>query len=137
MPWEFQHQALPAFHDHGWKRDEMAAWDDVWAAPVAGNAGGVPRTAAAGRAKHDPPAVVLTGPTRDELRAAGLAEAVDPRKVSVAEDAVGFARRLQALRKGRLLDPAHQDIREYVRLAYVPYQLTNALDRVAGEERPA
>ena len=118
MPWEFQHQAMPAFHDQSWKRDEMAAWDEVWAAvsvPARAAFLGLPLPA---RARQDPPEVILTGPARDELRAAGLAEAVDPKRVSIAAKSVGFAKRLRALRECRLLDPAGGELREYVRAAF-------------------
>ena len=133
MPWEFKHQAIPAFHDHGWKRADMAAWDDVWAGLSA-----VARTAflelpPPARARQEPPAVVLAGPARDELLAVGLTEQVDPRKVRVADEAVGFSKRLHVLRTCRLLDPTHQDLREYVHSAYLSYQMTTALDRVLAK----
>src|SRR3569623_3432774 len=108
----------------------MVGWDEVWAGvsvPARAAFLGLPLPA---RARHDPPEVILTGPARDELRAAGLAEAVDPKRVSIAANAVGFARRLRALRECRLLDPAGGELREYVRSAFLSYQLPSALDRV-------
>ena len=130
MTWKFQQQALPAFHDQSWKRAEMEPWDDVWAGLSPGARAAFLEMPAPHYPKQNPPSVVLVGPTRDELLAAGLAEEIDARKARVAEEAIGFAKRLQALRICKLLDPKGQEIRDYVRTAYLSYQMATALDRV-------
>jgi Helicase conserved C-terminal domain len=133
MLWEFKQQALPAFHDQGWKRADMAAWDEVWAGLSVMARSAFLDLPLPSRVKHDPAAVSLAGPLRDELLAAGLAEETDGRRVRVADEAIGFGKRLQALRKCRLLDPSAQDMREYVRSAYLSYSLSAALDRVMAK----
>ena len=134
MPWEFkqQHQQ-PAFHDHGWKRAEMAALDDIWARLSVMARVAFLDMPGQSRNKMGPAPIMLTGLVRAELLAAGLIEDAPANKVRLAATVVGFGKRMQALKKCRLLDPSTRDMREYVHSTYQFYSLGAALDRVVTE----
>ncbi len=134
MRWMFQkqkqqHQPI-AFHDQGWKRAEMAAWDDLWAGLSV-----MARTAFLDvqppvRKGANPPSIVLPSPVRETLLGAGLVEEADGRRVRLASTAIGFSLRLHTLAQCRLLDPATTDLRPYARIAYLSHQMGVAFEQV-------
>ena len=120
--WEFnQKQAMPAFHDHGWKRSEMTAWDGVWEGLSAMARSAFLDLPPSSRNHSGPAAMPLAGALRAVLLAAGLVVEVDANRVRVAPEAVGFGKRLHALRKADLFAPSGGDFRGYVHSCYHAY----------------
>ena len=131
MRWEFRQQQKPSpFHDHGWVRAEMAAWDEVWAglsvmARTAYLDVPTPLRYATGSAP-----IAMAGSFREELLAAGLVEEADAIKVRLATSAIGFGKRLHTLAQCRLLDPATTDVRPFAQAAFHPYYMGVAYEQV-------
>jgi len=140
MSWLYGRREEKAFHDKAWKRADMAAWDERWAGlSLAARRRFVEdvKPGMQGRRAPGTPASRFSAAVLEEMTAAGLIE-IDRRwgkpEVVVSDAARGFASRLRALNRYRLLDGARNaEFANYVGYCFQSYELDRVLFAVIGK----
>ena len=137
MAWFFDKSTRRLFHDHMWKRDEMAAWDQRWAVLSS-------EARQAFLALHIPywpgeamPAITAADvpvKPREELLKAGFIEPVAGGKIRPLPAVWGFATRVHMLRRWQLLDPSANALTQYVQQTFLTYELSTVLDKVVEKQ---